>query len=626
MFLSSCLLLVPRILATEIEVQIDNYVIKFENDTQNTLKRIEVIGDPSEELNLSGLSLEAINMNAFENIHHIKILNLSINSLSLLWENMFTSLTNLEQLHLSHNNIRYLTKPFVGLSNLKILDLSNNLIMNFRTSDFFGLTKSCVILLKGTINIDTISTELFENKSRKSNSFGEDNSHHFSDDDTYYCGTPIYIKICINDTKLISAEHYTKGEKLASGCGILVSHGDGVLSLSLLSIAEFQKGWYKIRDSSIHQIDLSSNHITRLTSEMLNDLPESISIVSIAHNNIERLEKGIIVNKHLREIRFTFDSIIAIEDDVFTNTNLTTLILSHNQLTDTKFAAMLPLTLTKIDLEYNEIAEISSHSFSKLSRLEHLVLNENYITEIHRDSLHGLSGLEDLSLMNSKLKKIEAGSFEALTALEVLNLKFNYITELESGVFADLKNIKKIFLGWNRLSNLTKDSFIDLPDSLEVLDLQFNALGNLKAGTFVNSPKYKLLLNNNNIENIEDGAFDLPHLQMLVLTHNLLSVINRGMFHGLKNLQNLWVDRNNIARIEEGAFENSRTLCRLFLSQNPIKRLENGTLYGLLQEQGCYVEVNYVPIEIIYGGVFARSVDSSFDGLPETNNTLLKLL
>ena len=625
MFLSSCLLLVPMIFAFEIKVQNDSYVVKIKNDYLNTLKNIQNIGEPSDKLNLSGLSLHRINNTAFDNVSHLKILNLSSNSLSALLANTFVRLTNLEELYISHNNIFHLRSPFVGLSNLKILDLSNNMLKLLRPGEFFGLTKSCVILLKGNA-MSSMSTELFENKLRALNSFGVDDTEDYSDKDANNRGPSIFIKICMNDTKLILVEHYTEGEKLASGCIKDKLYAGGVLSLGLMGIAGFQKDWFKLGDLSIRHIDLSINYIARLTGDMFNDLPESISIVNLELNYMERLEKGIIVNEHLREMHFTSNSIIEIEDNVFINTNLTTLNLSHNLLMDTKFAATLPPTLTKIYLQYNEIAEISSESFSKLNKLEVLVLNNNRITEIHRDSLRDLLSLKNLSLVDNGLMQIEAGSFKGLAALEILRLEFNDITELESGVFADLKNIKKIVLGWNGLSNLTGDSLINLPDSLETLDLQYNFLETLKTGTFVNSPKYKLLLNNNNISNIENGCFDLPHLQSLVLTNNFLSVIDSGTFRSSKNLQRLWLDGNKIMRIEKGSFGSLKNLCKLVMSSNPIKRLENGALHGLLQKRGCHVKLKYVPIEVIHGGVFAGDADSSFDRLSEINNTILKVL
>ena len=620
MFLSSCLLLVPMILATKREFYINNYTVKIDDHLSISLESIEVVDDPPKDLNLSGLSLEEVYDKACKNITQMQILNRLNNSLNSRQDYLFAYLTNWEQLNLSHNIVFNLTS--IGLNNLKVLDLSNTNLTNLMTSDFIGLNKSSVIYVKGTMHINTMSTEISENNSRTVRSLrGNDNqvadTRRFSDENTYNRGI-IRIKICIKRAKLISVELHIRHEKVKRDCVKVRSFADTVLSLSSLGIAKFRKGWYKLRYSFINHIDLSSNNITRLTSETLNDLPDTINIVNLAHNNIKRLKKGVIVNKYLQEIYFTFNSIIKIEHDVFINTNLTTLTLSHNQLNHTKFAATLPPTLTKIELDYNEIAEISRKSFSKLNNLEVLMLNENLIMEIHTDSLRGLSSLRNLSLVSNKLVKIEASYFKALTALEVLDLKLNKITELDLGVFADLKNIKNLCLSWNLLWNLT-NSLNDLPDSLEVLDLQSNILRSLKAGIFVNSPKHKLLLNNNNIENIENGTFNLPRLQTLVLTDNLLSVIDCGMLQGLKDLQSLWLDHNHIRIIQKGAFENLGSLCKLVIFRNPIKSLENESLQSLLQKKGCSGEPERIPIETIHEGVIAGSGDSNSNRLSESD-------
>ena len=493
MFLLSCLLLVPMILATKIEFQIlTNYVIGIDTENGDTLKSIEAIGNLSEELNLSGSGLRITDANALKNVSYIKSLNLSNNTYVVIRKNMFTNFTNLEKLDLSHCNIFVFKMGYIGLRNLKVLDLSYNQITYLRESEFIGLSKSCVIWLKGN-HIYTMSTKLFDNESRtvasSKGNYTDLKSHAHS-----LPGKPKnIIKICKNGTKLISVEHYTEGEKLASGCSEDEFYADGILNLSEKHITEFQKGWYKLGDLSIYCIDLNSNNITRLTSNILNDLPESISSVDFSFNRIERLEKGIIVNEHLRKMNFKSNYMTNIEDDVLINTNLRTLTLSVNRLTDTKFAATLPPTLTEIFLESNRITEISRESFKRL------------------------------------------------TALEVLHLTLNLISELELGTFADLKNIKIISIDQNHLQNVTRNPSINLPDSLQVLDLHSNSLTNLKAGTFVNSPKYELLLYNNYISNIENGTFNLPHLHNLELSRNSLSVIDSGELQGLKNLRNLSV-------------------------------------------------------------------------------------
>ena len=269
---------------------------------------------------------------------------------------------------------------------------------------FFGLSTSCVILLKDN-NIIIMSTEIIEHKSCPRDIPVDAVS---LDNDTY----PSYvIKVCINDTKLISAKNYTEGEKLASSCTIV---SNNFSDLRLLRIVEFQKGWYQLRDLHTYLIYLRYNNIARSTSEMFNDLPESITEVYLSGNKTTRLEKEIIVNVHLRIIDFGYNFVIEIEDDVFIKTNLTELYLDSNKLKDTKFSPTLPPTFATLYLQSNEIDEIFPESFSKLNKLRSLYLDFNNITVIHRDSLCGLSSLTYLSLEPNKIQKIEAFSFRNL--------------------------------------------------------------------------------------------------------------------------------------------------------------------------------------------------------------------
>ena len=517
MFLPRILLLFPMILVTGRYVEIKNeYMVVFSSFFPNTIESIEVIGYRSEELNLSGSKIQSLTKNAFEYVRHIRILNISNNFLRELGYTPFASLTNLEQLDLSHNIIHGTGKPFVGLSNLKELNLSYNFIRNLEASYFFGLTNSCVILLNDN-SIDTMSTELFENKS-----CSIDVEPDTVPIDTEYklsrsFNQPIQsIKICINGTKLISVEHYTKGEKLARGCRTQTYYGNGadLLSLSSLSIAKFQEDWYKLEDLDVqvYYIDLSVNDITHLASEMFNDLPESVSIVDISLNKITRLEKGIIVNKHLRRINFKNNSLVEIDDDVFINTNLTTLSFIMNELKGTKFAATLPPTLKKLHLRDNKINEIFRDSFSKLNKLELLTLDSNNITVIHRDSLRGLSGLKKLSLVNNGMQKIEADSFQDLTDLEELILYSNDFLTLDSGVFNGLKTL----------------AYLDLEGS--------------------------------NIARIEKGAFENSgRLCQLVLARNPIKKLENGTLHGLRQKKGCYVHLTNvpIKMIHGGVFARS---------------------------------------------------------------------
>ena len=488
-------------------IKICTYVVELENTRWSSVnvKDIEVIGDRSEELNLSGFRIRNVAKDTFKNVSHIRVLNLSNNSLYELHEAPFASLTNLEHLNLSYNCINVMRRPFLYLSNFKELDLSNNQLKRLKESDFFGLSTLCVILLQHN-NIRTMSTELFEYKSCPSHNPVDAKTDN-KRDVSLPSNQP--IKICINYAQLISVEHYTEGEKLSSGCSTVINYAHSFLSLNSLGIAKFQEGWYKLADSVSYDIHLSSNYITHLTSTIFNDLPASVHGVYLTFNKIERLEKDTIANEHLRFIDFRSNSIIEIEDDVFINTNLENLNLLSNKLTDTKFALTLPRTLLVLILDSNKIVEIFPESFSKLTKLNSLSLESNYITAIRRDSLRGLSNLKSLSFANNKIQKIEAGSFQDLTKLFHFKLDLNELHTLDSSVFNGLRTLEYLYLDKSNITRIMKGAFDNL-ESLCDLSLSGNPIKKLENGTLhglVPKERCKVYLRNVPIEMIHGGLF-----------------------------------------------------------------------------------------------------------------------
>ena len=602
MYLLGILLLVPIILTTGKEVQINNYVIQFSNEDPTIVKSIRVSGDLSKVLDLSRLGITDFKDNAFENVGHIKKLIVSYNSISELQHTSFGNLPNLEYLDLSYNNITTMKKPFAHLSNLNNLDLTKNQILNLTASNFFGLTESCLISLKDN-NISFMSSELFENKSYPIHSI--ENQRYKRE-----VSLPTFlprIEVCIVETKLISVEPYTVGKKLASGCTTRY-HADGVLRLNTSCIATLQEGWYKLGNLPMHYIDLSSSDITHLTREMFNDLPENVRSVNLVNNHIVRLEKDIIVNEHLREMNFYDNFMNEIEANVFINTKLTILKLGRNRLRSTKFVATLPSTLTKLDLYSNGISKIYPESFSKLKKLKTLMLKNNYIRVIYRASFRGLTGLEKLHLSENKMQSIEVGSFEDLKNLRYIDLDHNNFISLDLSLFAGLNLLKSIFANYNKLRQVMGDTSIGFSHTCIDLFLENNEFRILKPSTFpYNFPICSLFLNNNSIVNIENGTFNKPNLRFIQMQHNFLDLVDNGMFQGSKSLSQLDLSRNSITRIEKGAFENSGNLCILVLSGNPIEELENGALYGLEKSENCGVFIQDVPIEEIRGGVFDKS-------------------
>ena len=393
------------------------------------------------------------------------------------------------------------------------------------------------------------------------------------------------ISVCKDKSKLKLVKVSNSSER---NCSLHTYDPRPIFLLRGIGIETFEKGWYQVQDLPIHVISLPNNNITRVISEMLNDLPSGITIVSLESNNIARLEKGLIKNEHITALRVTYNNISEIEDGAFANTKIQHLFLQYNSLKNTKFAETLPTSLKTLELGNNKITEISSGSFSKLNQLNTLDLSQNHITEICAQSLRGLSSLAYLELQSNAIYRIEASSFQDLDSLERVNLNLNSIGSTEMEAFADLKNIKTLLLGSNNITTLTKDSMIGWSDTLEHLYLGYNRIEKLEAGTFVNVPKILLSLDNNHISKIEKGSFNLPSLEGFYLKKNRLRVIDQDMFQGLGNLRRLLLNFNAITTIEEGSFRNMGRLCFLSILGNPIDNLENKVLYDFGRAENCF--------------------------------------
>ena len=495
MLLWSCLLLVPMVNVRGIPIKKiyleRGYEPIITNRWIKTLTMVSGFNDRNGEMKLDHMDLHHIDDYAFGSFGRISILKLSNNKLTSLTKYTFSGLKSLVFLDLSHNSIEKIENSFDHLTDLQSLNLSHNLLKKLRAKDFFGLTWGgifgCRINLEGNQDLIVIGA-------RPNVHYDVTNSRE------RLFGAETIVKTCINNTTLISLEDFTDDDDLADDCYAEQYYMGGNLDMKNMGITGFKKGWYKLRNAIIRDIDLSGNNITRLTSEMFNYLPQSISSLDLSYNKIVRLEKDIIMGQNLREMNFEHNEIVEIEDEVFDNTDLTSLRLSHNNLTNTRFAATLPTNLKEIHLNDNKITEISGSSFLKLKKLTHLYLGKNKIKVVHKDSLRGLSNLEFIDLMSNRLK-IKAGSFRDQKNELGIYLDVNDANEFNFNELPEVEKIHYVYLGSIKPWNLTAEVYDRLPRGLQIIDLQEKRVDHLlPTDVFIRPPEYMYLIWNNDYQ------------------------------------------------------------------------------------------------------------------------------
>ncbi|VDM37724.1 unnamed protein product [Toxocara canis] len=250
----------------------------------------------------------------------------------------------------------------------------------------------------------------------------------------------------------------------------------------------------------------------------------------------------------------------------------------------TAVPAMLPSWTTVLELQGNEILEISPTAFIGLDNLISLDLSENQIESFSRLVFAYTPRLQTLILRKNRLPSVPLG-IESLNALHRLDLKGNEITNLTSIDISRLAKVDVVDLARNSIQELPRAVLVNLANSkITRLDLSNNAISALRSRAFSSLHTLRSLrLSRNKIDSIEKAAFEgLVALRSLDLSRNRLKAIRALTFSSLISLQNLTLSRNMISSLEDGSFWGLEQLQRLSLAENRLTAVTGGWLYGML--------------------------------------------
>ncbi|XP_022772692.1 LRR receptor-like serine/threonine-protein kinase FLS2 [Durio zibethinus] len=190
------------------------------------------------------------------------------------------------------------------------------------------------------------------------------------------------------------------------------------------------------------------------------------------------------------------------------------------------------LTSTSWNLPYLQILDISDNSFSgsipdsfsNLTRLRRLCLSRNSLSGEIPVLLSSLSHLEELYLDNNHLHGPIPSSFNNLTSLKRLEIQQNDI----SGEFPNLGSLKNLYFLDASYNNISGGVPATLPTSLVEITIRNNKLGG----------------------NIPDNIDNMSFLQVLDLSHNILSGSILSVLFEHPSLQQLALSYNNFSFLQ----------------------------------------------------------------------------
>ncbi|XP_072026368.1 leucine-rich repeat serine/threonine-protein kinase 2-like [Amphiura filiformis] len=261
----------------------------------------------------------------------------------------------------------------------------------------------------------------------------------------------------------------------------------------------------------IEKLDLSNNKLVSFQSRLAQAMPE-LQHLDLKHN-------------FLKKAPFK----------VFSNSKLTVLDLSYNQISEIKnIPDDTSYLLTELNLSHNAIEEFPTWLSAYAPALAKLYMAGNKLKELPNQVL-GLKRLNLLDLSHNSLPSIPASFLKECPALESLNLSHNELMNLPDGMNDGLIHLASVKLSHNGLAQpeplYIPKLLLQLP-WLRSLDLCNNGLTGLPPPTQWNSQGLKeVLVSHNKIRKLQLSGNIRPwqKLERLSVSYNKLTQIPREL-------------------------------------------------------------------------------------------------
>ncbi|XP_057322352.1 insulin-like growth factor-binding protein complex acid labile subunit [Microplitis mediator] len=226
---------------------------------------------------------------------------------------------------------------------------------------------------------------------------------------------------------------------------------------------------------------------------------------------------------------------------------ITHIYLTNNKIRFINITKNIPMTLTHLYLDYNDLREFD---VDNLNNLEVLALDGNPIKKFCgiENPCEGLNikyafNLKILTVSHMKLEKIEADAFKFLGHLVELDMSHNKILYFPAHALETLLDLKTFRLDNNELSNL--------PDICSLKNLE------------------NFSISNNNISSISESEFcNLSKIKRLNLSSNSLDKIPAGIFDKMTSLEELNLSKNRIVTLPDNWISSEINLQYLYLNDN----------------------------------------------------------
>lgn len=214
---------------------------------------------------------------------------------------------------------------------------------------------------------------------------------------------------------------------------------------------------------SLHKLMLMKNRVTTIEPIAFKDLT-ALRVLDLSDNSINDLQNGTFVElTALKELILSWNKITETPfADLPSTLNL--LHLDHNEIEALEEGSFIRVPRLFLSLTGNRISRIARGAFD-LPTLRNLYLNNNNLTTIDGDSYEGLGHLRGLSISENDITEIHKGSCKNLGSLYILDISKNPFHKLENGALYGLNTASmgsSVYIYENNLKEMQAGLFEDV--------------------------------------------------------------------------------------------------------------------------------------------------------------------
>ncbi|XP_031635553.1 protein artichoke-like [Contarinia nasturtii] len=528
------------------------------------------------------------------NFQYLETFKATNNNLETIPSSLFNNVPNLKGIYISSNRIKVLeTETFSTLHDLRILDLSNNLIVSINAKLFENNKKLKTLKLKNN-PIKGFDCDLML-LSMKMSIAMEISWENVKAIDTSCTGNKLEFELDGNELVFRATDTNSEFRCTKENFQNLL-----YLNVSGNRLSNIPQMIELLGSSNIETLDLSSNDVGSIHAEVMARVGgmnifqrlSNIKYLNLYNANISSNESLSFSNlKQFTSLDLSCNNLSAIEEAFSNDHQLQKLNISHNKIT--KISNRLfygALSLSEIDLSFNEINYLNVGTFSELRNLVTLNLGHNLIGMIDKTLFAKNTQIKYLNLQGNRIKRWNSNIFLPLMNGARVRIDMNEAEEIDTSSVGNLlrfetsskilfsfrvtnstKNLsffstqllhlKHMNMSGNQLDNMAQFIGI-LSTSIETLDASSNFLGEINVHTFEKFTNLKHMnLSNTSISfnsSPNQSCFEMNRkLQVLSLENNSIKRVDRNIFMPLLNSAQVYISWNDVVELDTSCLNNS---------------------------------------------------------------------